>query len=832
MKTVHFLHRFSARILAGALAAFTVVLLPALCNAASIRGAVSDPTGARVTGATISLVSNGQSVGTTISTADGSFQITTGESGHFFLVISAPNFRQLQTPDFYAGSFDSVERNLVLEPAWVREAIVVTATGIPTPQEQTSEATSVLEASDLQPRDNLVAALKLMPGTAVSQIGQMGAQASLFVRGGNSSANKVLLDGVDAGDLGGYFDFGALSTDGIESVEVFRGANSSLYGSDAGSSVINLRTPHGTTSFPSVLARFEGGNLNTTRDEATVAGVFKRLDYLAGLNWLQTSNDLPNDEFHSAAWTGNLGGQLTSSTQVRGTVHYGVSAVGDPNAWDFYHIADNTTQKDQDLFVSGAIDNQTTAAFHNVLRYGATRKREQWTQWALEGNFDAYGNGMGQLVTVTGANGYSVTGQALLDSVYNTYPSGFAEINNRDQVAYQGDYHFTAHLYGLLGYHYADERGVYNDPTYATHLAVKRTDASYNAAVHGDYRNRFFYTLSGSLEHNSLFGTDTTPRAGVSYYLFKPKDGVFSGTRLQFNYGDGVREPTLDDETYSLYRLMASANQSALARQIGISPLTAPATRSYDGGLTQSFLQERLVFRLNLFHNQFGHEIESVPSKQLVAMMTSLTSAEIKNLKSVLGSYYTNNSGLVMNTQAFRAQGIETTVEGGIGSRIFLRGGYTYTDAVVQRSFTSDNETLLGVSPTMYNGSIPVGIGSPLVGARPFRRPPHTGFFTATYTAKKLTGYFTSSFSSRSDDATYLTDANYSPYMYLPNRNLDHGYAKLDMGGSYQVMRWLDAYTQMENLLNNQHMAPIGYPSLPYSVRTGLRIHWGLGSGH
>ena len=144
-----------------------------------------------------------------VSTADGSFQIITGGEGRFFLVVSAKSFRQLQTPDFYAGRLDSVERNVVLEPEWVRESIVVTATGTPTPQPQTSAATSVLGPLDLALRDDLVSSLRLMPGTAVAQDGQLGAQSSLFIRGGDSDSNKILLDGVSVGDMGGRFDFGA-----------------------------------------------------------------------------------------------------------------------------------------------------------------------------------------------------------------------------------------------------------------------------------------------------------------------------------------------------------------------------------------------------------------------------------------------------------------------------------------------------------------------------------------------------------------------------------------------------------------------------------------------
>ena len=98
-----------------------------------------------------------------------------------------------------------------------------------------------------------------------------------------------------------------------------------------------------------------------------------------------------------------------------------------------------------------------------------------------------------------------------------------------------------------------------------------------------------------------------------------------------------------------------------------------------------------------------------------------------------------------------------------------------YLDAVVQRSFTNDDEALLGPIPTFSNG-IPIGPYSPLEGARPFRRAPHTGFFVATYSKGKLTGLFNAAFASRSDDSTYLEyeDVNGGNSLLLPNRNLDH----------------------------------------------------------
>ena len=815
-------------------AVILIVFTSSSCLAASIRGVVTDATGAKVTGANVVLVSNGQVVASAVSTADGSFEILTGGDGRFFLVVSAKSFRQLQTPDFYAGRLDSIERNLVLEPEWVRESIVVTATGTPTPQPQTSAATSVLGPIDLEFRSDLVSPLRLMPGTAVVEEGQRGGQTSLFVRGGNSDANKILIDGVSAGDLGGRFDFGPLSTTAMESAEIYRGPNSSLYGADAASGVVSLTTPHGTTSFPSLLFQGDAGNFHTSREELEVAGSHNKLDYLGAYSWLQTANALPMDEYHLGTTAANLGWQPSGNTQIRGTVHYGVDATGVPNAWEFYHVTDDATEKDQDLYLSASVENQTTPSFHNTVRYGLTRKREQFSLWKQSGNgsFDAYGDSLGQGVTITGANGYSVTGQAVLDYA-QTYPYQYQLVSNRDQVIYNGDVRITPHLGALVGFRYEDERGLENVPTYATHETAGRTNFDYLAAVHGDFKGRFFYTLGGSLEHYSLFGTQTSPRAGVSYYVIRPRKGIFTGTRVLFNFGDAVREPGLTDQFGSLYQFLANNNYQPLAKQLRIGPLAAPTVRTYEGGMEQGFFSDRIIFRASYFHNQFGKEIEYVGGVLLPNLIPGLTAAQKQALEAALGYYYTNDYGLTVNTEAFRAQGIESTVESGIGRRIFLRGGYTYLDAVVQRSFDGDNEALVGGYAPNYQG-IPIGAISPLVGARPFRRPPHSGFFTASYAQQKITGIFAAAFASRSDDSTYLeyADANGGNSLLLPNRNLDHGFAKLDLGGSYQLLTWLSIYAQGENLLSQRHIAPIGYPSLPMNFRTGLRIQWGLGGRH
>jgi iron complex outermembrane receptor protein/vitamin B12 transporter len=846
MSVFAFLRARLSRALPCAFAAILLTLAAAISPAASIRGIVTDVSGAKVVGANVVLIRNGKVVATAVSAADGSFQILTGVVGRCFLIVSATSFRQLETPGFYAGRMDNIERNVVLEPQWVRESIVVTATGTPTPQPQTGSATSVLGPLDLALRDDLVSALRLMPGTFVAQDGQLGAQTSLFVRGGDSDSNKILFDGVSVGDLGGQFDFGPLSTTAVERAEVYRGPDSSLYGADAESGVVSLTTPHGTTSFPSFMFQGDAGNFNTSREELEVAGAHNKFDYLGAFSWLQTSNSVPMDEYHVATTAANVGWQPSASTQIRATLHYGVDATGVPNTWDFYRISDDRKEGDQDLFVGATLENQTTPDFHNRFEYGLTRKREQSQQWypagicipagSCGGAADTYtgGNYYGFPVLIQGANGYSATGPALLDySAANgsVYPNRLDLISNRDQFLYQGDYHLTQHLLLLAGFHYENERGAEREPVYSIDDAVNWTNYDYLFGVHGDFfKERLFYTLGADVQHYQLIGNGYWPHAGLSFYAMRPRHGLFSGTRLNGSFSKGVREPTVTDEFGSLYDFLEQNGGQATIQQLHISPIGGPTNRTWEGGGEQSFWSERIIFRATYFHNEFGQDIEGVGAGLIPALLPNLTAQQ----QSTLEAFLQNNNAyeLDLNSLAFRAQGIETTVESGIGKNIFLRGGYTYLDSVVQRSFSSDNQALLGGYAPTFDG-IPVGIYSPLKGARPFRRPPHTGFFTASYAGQRLTGVFTSAFVSRSDDSTFLgyEDINQGNSLVLPNRNLDYGYAKLDLGGSYQLLKWLGIYAQGENLLSNQHIAPIGYPSLPMNFRLGLRILWAPGSG-
>ena len=202
---------------------------------------------------------------------------------------------------------------------------------------------------------------------------------------------------------------------------------------------------------------------------------------------------------------------------------------------------------------------------------------------------------------------------------------------------------------------------------------------------------------------------------------------------------------------------------SPLRQQLHIGPLAAPTARTYEGGVEQAFLSERIIFRASYFHNEFGKQIEYVGGTLLPELIPNLTPAQQQELIDALGFYYTERLRAHRQHRGLSRAGHRSLPsKAASGANIFLRGGYTYLDAVVQRSFDSDNEALAGGYAPTYNG-IPIGAISPLAGARPFRRPPHTGFFTRHLRHRpRLQFLFNAAFASRSDDSTYLeyADAN------------------------------------------------------------------------
>ena len=127
---------------------------------------------------------------------------------------------------------------------------------------------SLLSADQYRYSTEVQNPLRLIPGVQVTQTGQVGGTTGLSIRGGNINANKVLIDGVPADDIGGAVEFANIDSVGIEKIEVLREPNSALYGSDALAGVVSMTTARGTTRLPLLTYVGDGGNFSTYHNEA------------------------------------------------------------------------------------------------------------------------------------------------------------------------------------------------------------------------------------------------------------------------------------------------------------------------------------------------------------------------------------------------------------------------------------------------------------------------------------------------------------------------------------------------------------------------------------
>jgi vitamin B12 transporter len=791
----------------------------------AVRGVITDPLGAVVPGATVELFQGNQRVASAISDGQGNFQLPAPSSGHYRVRASAQGFASQESPLFYIGGGRSAQQDLALKIGPVTQELVVSATGTSLPDSRTGASVSVINAGEFTNRLDVLEPLRQVPGAQVVQSGQRGTVTSIFLRGGNSNANKVLFDGVPVNEIGGISDFGTLATTGVEQIEVLRGPNSALFGSDAMAGVVSLTTRRGVTPLPEIQYAFDGGNFHTQHQDVSLGGAFRRLDYFGEFSRLDTDNSIPNNTFHNATYVANLGLALNPATEVRFTGRFITTARGQPNAIEFFGIPDDSFLRDQDSYLGVTLQNQTTSRWHNVLRYAAARLRRQDVNPSPSGipfdNGFGFGlNYLGQTVTIRGANGLSTTGQAILD-FGGVYPSSTSSSNKRDSAYFQSDYSFNSHLLGLLAFRYENERGF--TLNFGSKTPANRDNFSAIAEVHGSLGTRAYVTLDGSVEKNAVFGVTAVPRVSAAYYLVRPRSGgFFNGTKVKFNYGQGIKEPSIFDATSSLFGLFSQfSNGSALIQQFGVAPLAAERSRSYDAGLEQLAWHGRAKLAATFFYNQFTNQIEFVPSAALLAL--GVPPGEVAQA----------GFGATFNSGDTRALGAETELDISLGHGLTARAAYTYLDAMLQHSRSSDAFACLPPKPDPFAcfnpafPNVPIGVFGPLQGSRPFRRAPHSGSFSLGYARGSLTTAFSGTVVSRRDDSTFLSDPFFGNAMLLPNRNLDAAYQRFDWSGNYSMSRRVSLYAMAENLASRHYAQVIGFPSLPLTFRAGFRVTLG-----
>ena len=783
----------------------------------TLHGRVLDPLGAAIPNADVTLVRDSKAVGTTNTDQQGLFEFGVPDPGRYTVHVEASGFEKQDSVPVFVRAGGTVSLDVSLQIGSISEKIVVSATGSKMPDAQVGASVSVIDHRELQDLNkvDVLEALRTVPGVQVIQTGRRGGNTLVSIRGGSMQEdfNKVLVDGIPMSDVGGAIDFANISTTGVQSIEVLRGGNSVLYGTDALAGVINITTPHGTTATPEITYSVDGGNFGTYRNDVSLTGAFHQFDYFSEFSRFDTQNGLPNDAFHNGTYAGNFGWAVNGSTEVRFTLRHTTTDLGDPNALDFYGVPDSSSQKERDTYWGLTLQNQTAERWHNLVRFASTQLHVQFVTPSPSGTpFD--GNFLGNNVTIRGANGYSVTGQAILD-FGGPYPQTFNSSTTRRSFYAQSDYDFRPNLAAIFGFRYENENG-FTDSQGSLSPANRNNFSSF-AEMHGSLSHRFYATEGLGLDDNAVFGFAATPRVSLAYYLRQPVAGTFGDTKLSFNFGKGIKEPTIFDAGSSLFSVLSQLPQGpALISQFGIPPVGPERSTTFDFGVTQALWNRRARLNINFFHNQFYDLDESLPSSALPLLGFP---QDVVNAVAASGP-----GGAIVNSSSYRVLGAELQFEIEPGHGWRLGGNYTYLDPVVTRSFSSTpffNPAFPG---------IPIGFASALVGNRPFGMAWHCGSLYVDYERRRFGAELSGYFVARQDDSTFLSDAFFGTSMLLPNQDLNAGYQKIDLSGRYSLNPAITLFASTENILNERYTAAFGYPSLPLTFRAGMKFRIGRDS--
>jgi vitamin B12 transporter len=753
--------------------AVTLLAIPA--QAVILQGKVTSPFGRPVPGARIQLIAlsaGTHSVANAVSGLDGSYEIRTDLTGRFVLLTTSFSYAPQISPDFYGGRTNLLTRDVILDPAAITPRETTLPTGLDSSLAQATSRVTQIAADRLTTRAFLPNELPLAPATILNESGMIGQRAFLSFRGANPDANAVLLDGVPIQPLGRAFDFGIFSATGLAAiastpaVELAPGPNP-LYPLASEAGTVALATAHASSIHPAFVYSGDAGNLHSWRDEAAFSLTHTRTGFFAAFSRFDTSNALPAvlapDRFHSVAAAANLGYNISAATSLRLTLREQLSAAPLPIPYDL-GLTPNTKDSNQQIAGTFTFETRTSGGWHNLVRYGLVRAREQTF---------AYLNPLGRAITLTGANGYTVSGRAAPFPI----PPRQDQASNRDEASFETDYPLTRFLTGLFTFRYENERAL--NAAAPIRESAGRTNLIFAAAFRGELKHRLFYEASGDLTHSSLLKFTGDPRVGLTYVPVLAGTRRLKGTSLHLTAATGQREPSLPEQAQSL-------DDTARARTL-------------DASADQNLYRQKLILHAGYFHNQFSHQ------------------AEILSLNAPVVAGQQGIGPTLSRTQAFRTQGFASELRYQPRSRLLLTGGYTLLASLIERSAAT-----AAFNPAF--AAIPIGATTALTGQRPFRRPPQSGFFAIQYTGRSFAANLQGSLAGRADDSTFTTQ---TPALLLPNRNLDPGYARLDAGFSYAILRHATVFTQLTNLLNDQHIGPIGYPSAPFTFRSGLKIRLG-----
>ena len=602
------------------------------------------------------------------------------------------------------------------------DEVVITATGTDVPLKETGSSTTVITKKQMEARQaaRVEEFLRDVPGAIISQTGGRGGQASLFLRGGNSNMNLIMLDGFRLNETGGFHDFNRLTVDNIQRIEVVRGPMSSLYGNDAMTGVINLITRQGRgparlTATSLWGGHAEGHSKNNLIDEQRVnlEGSWKKFSYSMAYGRYDDTGILPfNNRFASNVVNSRFDLEPTDKLKLTLTNYYVGAYYGFPTS--------SGDRFDAKCFGGSGLDpdqNQKTSTL--LLGLTGTFWPVSWWENELKLGFlnldSRYDNP---------ANPGFVTGQT------TDYYS--RDLEKQWTASYRANFHFGAKeslgsttTLGLEARH-----AQYKGWSYGWDWNVFDYRGTMNKARRGSYTwclqeqvavwNRLFLTLGGSLEDNSAFQKlEFCPRASAAL-RFPETD-----TTVRAAGGKAVKAPSFL-ETNSLNPFY-----------LGNPQLMPEKNVSWEVGVDQWLLKDRLQGGVTYFENHFTDLIQWTQTSWTTGSYFNIAAARTKGFE------------LYLQAKPFKGFTVRTAYTYLTELKVLDDGGLVNINIITGQNLLRRPRQSWNFDVNYVYGPLELNFHGLYIGPRADRRPSNA----APYYASRLTngGFFTA------DLAAYYT---------------------------------------------------------------------------
>ena len=744
----------------------SILFASAAVHAATINGTVYDPSGRAVPNVRVSLLRSLAALDERETNAKGEYQFEGLAKGSYRLVANVPGF-SASTADVELGEDQTRSVDLHLALSAVQQQVVVSASleGSLVPQIGSSVSTVSDQEIDDRGAQNVTDVLRGVPGVALDDSGRRGGVTGAFIRGGDTDYNLVMVDGVQLNEFGGYFDFAPLPADGVDHVEITRGPESALFGSNAVTGVVNIVTARGEGP-PHFDFQAEGGNFTTRRFVTGGSGLTRGLSWAYDLSRLDTGGSVTNDNYRNQSALLSLGYRRSERRQLDFHFFGNANDVGDPGPYgsdpdDLYNAplypgGPSTYQvglvarNKQDLFgYEASYSEQITSRFRQVVTGMAATNRYYFIYPASDGGDSFENNFRGVLNT---RSEVSISNKDFLVAGFEYNREHFkdtyvADANNNPFLLPRSSLAF-----------FAENRWSPSSRLFLT-AGLRLDDLSTPSLPPGNYGARPFIPASSITKLN--------PRVSVAYMARESDSDSWLGlTRLHGSFGTGIRAP----DGFEL----ATTNNPHLKPEKSIS---------FDSGVEQRFFNSRALLDLTYFYNRF--------EDQIVTLGGSLTN---------LSTFTSDNLG---NS---RAQGLEVSLRLRPARSLQMTGEYTLLDTTI---LALEGSSLV---------QAPFHVGQEL-----YRRPKNSGGFNLTWQRGRLTLNGNAYLRGQTLDLE-PNEGVYACELGLPCLFADKGYVVLNGGFSYRLNRGLEIYAHTNNLLDRTYEEVLGYRALPFNFVAGMKF--------